>query len=177
MALNTVHDLFEQKLQVVLASEKRNLDMLEEAASEAQEPKLREAFERHHEETRQQVRRVEDVFAMLQKRPRNVDASVVEGLFEEKRRFLHEDPSPQVLDLFNLTASVKAEHIEIAAYEELLLLAGQMGEEDVVDPLRENLEEERATLEALMRLAKEGGVPMPEKAQEQEQEREMQNSA
>lgn len=159
MAIENVHHLFEHKLQAVLASEKRTLDMLEEAASEAKEPKLREAFEHHRKETEEQVRRIEGVFAKLQKRPRDVDASVIEGLVEEKRRFLHEDPTPEVLDLFHLAAGVKTEHVEIAAYEDLLALADRMGARDVAEPLRKNLEEEQATLEKLMRLAKDGTLP------------------
>lgn len=156
MALDNLHDLFEVKLQAMLASEERILDVLEEAASEAKEPKLREAFEHHRDETKEQVKRIQQVFESLGRRPRRVDASVVEGLVEEKRRFLHEDPSPEVLDVFNVSAGIKTEHMEIAAYEGLLLLAEQIGASDVAEPLRKNLEEERATLEKLTRFAREG---------------------
>ena len=156
MPMDNLHGLFEYKLQGMLACERRNLEVLEDAASEAKEPRLREAFEHHREETRGQVQRLEKVFETLGRKARPVDASVVEGLVEEKRRFLSEDPTPEVLDVFNLDAAVRNEHVEIGAYESLLALAEQMGANDVVEPLRQNLSEERATLDKLTKLAKEG---------------------
>lgn len=167
MPLDNAHDLFEFKLQVMLSGERRILEMLEEAASEAKDAKLREAFEHHRDETREQVKRIEAVFQTLRRTPRSVDPSVVEGLVEEKRRFLREDPSPEVMDIFNVAAGIKTEHVEIAAYEGLILLAEQMGAADMAEPLRKNLEEERATLEKLSRFAKEGTVPRAGESQKQ----------
>jgi ferritin-like metal-binding protein YciE len=130
--------------------------MLDEAASEAKEPKIREAFEHHREETREQVRRIEGVFESLQKRPRSVDAPVIEGLLEEKRRFLSADPVPAMIDVFNVAAGIKTEHLEIATYEDLLALAALMGAADAAEPLRKNLEEERSALEKLTGFTRDG---------------------
>ena len=168
MPLNNIHDLFELKLLGVLAAEKRILDMLDEAASESKEPKVRDAFKAHREETRGQIERIEQVFASLQRRSRNVDAPVVEGLFEEKRRFIGEDPTPEMIDVFNVSAGVKTEHLEIAAYEDLLALVGQMDANDMVAPLRKNLEEEQATLEKLMAFAKDGTLATSTQAKPQQ---------
>ena len=156
--MDNLHDLFEFKLLGMYAAEKRNLDVLDDAASEAKEPRLRDAFKAHREETRRQVERLETAFDTLGSRPRSVDASVVEGLVEEKRRFLAEDPTPEVMDVFNVGAAIKMEHVEIAAYENLITLAEQLGVSDVVEPLRQNLQEEQATLDKLRSLVKESGV-------------------
>ena len=153
--MDNAHDLFEFKLLGMYAAEKRNLDMLDDAASEAKEPRLRDAFKAHRQETEKQAQRIEKVFETLGKRPRSVDASVIEGLVEEKRRFLAEDPTPEVMDLFNLGAAIQTEHVEIAAYENLLVLAEKLGVNDVVEPLRQNLQEEQASLEKLRGLAKD----------------------
>lgn len=168
MTLNNVHDLFEWKLRGVYSSEKRLVEILEEAASEAKEPKLREAFTHHMEETKKQAERVEQVFKSLGREPRIVDASVLEGLVEEKRRFLSEDPTPEVMDVFNVAAGIKTEHIEIAAYESLLTLAEQMGASDVIEPLRKNLDEEKAALEKLMGFAKQNTIKAPAKPAKEE---------
>ena len=156
--MDNLHDLFEFKLQGTYSAEKRNLDVLDDAASEARSSALRDAFTHHRQETEKQVQRIEKVFEVLGKRPRLVDASVIEGLIEEKRRFLSEDPTPEVMDVFNLGAAIKTEHVEIAAYESLIVLAEKMGVNDVVEPLRQNLQEEQATLDKLMKLAREGDV-------------------
>lgn len=68
------------------------------------------------------------------------------------------------MDVFNVAAGVKTEHIEIARYETPILLAEQMGAGDVVEPLRHNLREEQATLEKLTRFAREGSVPRAQQA-------------
>ncbi|HET6403096.1 MAG TPA: ferritin-like domain-containing protein [Candidatus Thermoplasmatota archaeon] len=154
MTLANMHDLFEWKLQMVYSSEKRILEMLEDAARDVESAELREAFEHHREETRGQVERIEKVFDTLHRRPRSIDASVVEGLVEEKRRFLNEDPEGPMMDIYHVAAGMKTEHMEIAAYESLLSLAEQMGAHDLAEPLRKNLEEEQATLHKLSGFAK-----------------------
>lgn len=156
--MDTLHGLFEFKLLGMYATEKRLLDVLEDAVSEAKAPQLRDALKQHREETERQVQRLEKVFETLGRRPRAVDASVVEGLVEEKRRFLAEDPTREVMDAYNLGAAVKTEHVEIAAYETLILLAEKVGAQDVIGPLRQNLQEEQAALDKLTKLAREGGV-------------------
>lgn len=168
MTLNNVHDLFEWKLRGVYSSEKRLVEVLEEAASESKEPKLRDAFSHHREETEKQVERIEQVFQSLGRQPRIVDASVLEGLVEEKRRFLSEDPTPEVMEVFNVAAGIKTEHIEIAAYESLITLAEQMGASELVEPLRKNLDEEKAALEKLTGFAKQGIAKAPAKAPKEE---------
>ena len=160
--MDTVHELLEYKLQGVYAAEKRNLEILEDAMEDVEEPKLREALEHHHKETRTQVERVEKVFASLGRKPRSVDPSVIEGIVEERRRFLSEDPDGPVMDAFVLGAAMKTEHVEIATYEEIILLAEKAGASDVVAPLRENLQEERATLEKLRGLATDLKIAKPE---------------
>lgn len=161
MTLNDVMDLFEFKLQALYSAEKRTVEILDEAASETTEPGLREAFEHHRDETREQVARIEKVASSLGKKLRVVDAPVVEGLVEEKRRFMAEDPVPEVMDLFNMAAAMKNEHLEIAAYEDLIRLAEQAGSTDLVEPLRANLKEEQATLEKLARFSTEGTLGRP----------------
>ena len=161
MTLENLHTLFEFKLMGMYSAEKRSLEVLDDAASEARSDALREALQHHREETQGQVERLEKVFETLGRRARVMDASVVEGLVEEKRRFLSEDPTPEVMDVFNLVAAMKNEHVEIAAYESLILLAEQMGMQDVVEPLRQNLTEEQEALDKLRGLSREllGGVP------------------
>jgi ferritin-like metal-binding protein YciE len=149
MTLDDVQSLMENRLRALLAAEKRQLDVLDELASDAQDAALRDELRRHREQTQEHARRLETAFEKLGARVRDVDASALEGLVEERRRFLHEDPSPAMLDAFDVGAAIRAEHLEIAAYEELLALAEQAGAADALAPLRETLDEEKRALSAL----------------------------
>lgn len=168
--MDSVHDLLEYKLQVIYAGEKRALEIIEDAMGDAQDEKLRAALEHHRDETEGQVSRVEKAFESLGRRARTSDPAAIEGIVEERRRFLREDASPALLDAFVVGASMKVEHVEIAQYEEVILLAERAGVADLVAPLRTSLEEERAALEKLRALGAQLKLDAPAKKSERAQE-------
>lgn len=159
MTLNNVHDFFEHKLQAMYATEKRLVGVLDEMASEARDPKLREALLSHKRETEEQARRLERVFQTLGRPAQEGNPRIVEAMREEKREFVGLDPIPEVLELFNIAAGIKTEHIEIAAYEGLVQLAEHLGAPDLAEPLRQNLQEERKALEKLTEISRAVEVP------------------
>jgi ferritin-like metal-binding protein YciE len=52
-----------------------------------------------------------------------------------------------------LSGVIETEHHEIAVYDDLIIKAEQMGDEDVVALLHENLEQEEATLDHAVKAA------------------------
>lgn len=108
------------------------------------------------EETRGQLERLEQVFEIWGKEPsRGAGCAGIMGLLEERKSFTREDPAPEILDVFNLSAAAKVERYEITGYESLIRLADAMGLEDAIELLEENLEEEEATLEIVQDLMEE----------------------
>jgi ferritin-like metal-binding protein YciE len=70
----------------------------------------------------------------------------IRGLVAEKKAFAEEDPSDDLIDVFNVGAAIKAESYEICEYESLVEMAREMKHSKVAQLLSQNLKEEKATL-------------------------------
>jgi len=139
------HDLFVYKLGVLLKTEHAIERMLPRLQKEANTPELASGFERHTQETRQQIQNLERVFDAIGVRPEQLPAPAVEGLEAEYKGFAAgaaDDVQPDVLDLVALAAAAATEHHEIAGYEALISLAGALELDDAIPLLQENLEQE-----------------------------------
>ncbi|HUR69314.1 MAG TPA: DUF892 family protein [Candidatus Thermoplasmatota archaeon] len=148
MTMETLHDLFEHELKDIYDAESRLVDALRQQASESTDAQIRAAFQAHMKETEGQKERLEQVFEIWGKEAtRGEGCAGVQGLLEEHKNFKREKPAGPILDVFNLGAAAKVERYEITAYEGLIRLATQMGLDDAVELLEQNLEEEEATLE------------------------------
>ncbi len=153
MSIDTLERLFEHGLEDIYYAEHELLDVLEELAEQTEGEELTQAFQDHHEETEGQIDRLEEVFDMIGEPPEEEECEGIQGLVEEHENFLDEDPSQEILDLYNKTAAEKTEHYEIAAYGNLAYLADKMGMDEAGDLLHENLEEEKQTLEKLKEIS------------------------
>lgn len=171
MTMNNLHALFEHELKDVYAAEQQVLKMLDQMKNEALDGQLRTAVEEHARETRTQIERIEGVFRSMNLQKGNATCPTVEGLAQEKRHFMQEDPIKEVVEVFNVGAGVKTERYEISAYEGLLDLAEKLGIEDVVAPLQENLREEVQMLERLKGISKSMSIPGEVKGKGQQQTR------
>jgi ferritin-like metal-binding protein YciE len=70
-------------------------------------------------------------------------------LVAEKEAFVEEDPSDDLIDVFNVGAAIKAESYEICEYESLVEMAREMKHSKVGQLLSQNLKEEKATLKKM----------------------------
>lgn len=146
MSLNNLHDMFEHELKTLHAGETLTLAALQQVASETRDPEIRKGVEAHVRETEEQIRRIEGVLKGMNAAVGNARSAVFEGLAEEKRIFLAKEPTPEMLELFNVAAALKTERIEVTCYENAIDLARQLGAEELAAPLRESLREEEAML-------------------------------
>ena len=149
-------DLLTYKLQVVYAVEKQVDGMLPKLAQEANDEELRRGFERHREETQEQLANLERVFELLGEKPQRGKAPAAEGLELEHKAFAaqaSDDVLPEVLDMVALASAAATEHHEIAAYESLITLAESFGARELVEPLEANLRQEQHMLEQVQKLA------------------------
>lgn len=155
-----VRDLLVHKLAVAHGVEKAVEGMLPKLAREANDDRLRAGFERHLEETRDQIGVLEQAFELLGERPRRGKAPAVEGLQLEHKAFAAEasdDVLPDVLDLVALGSAAATEHHEIAMYEALISLAQSLEANELVELFQRNLEQEQRMLEQVRRLSAQLG--------------------
>jgi len=79
----------------------------------------------------------------------------MKGLIEEHDSFVEEeDPSEDLIDIFNVGAATKVERYEISEYEELIRLANLMGHKKSVKLLNQNLKEEQQTEKKMLAFSK-----------------------
>lgn len=155
--MGTLHDAFLDELRDTYDAEKQLTKALPKLAKAANSPDLRAAFESHLEETRQQVERLEQVFASLDEKVRGKHCDGIAGIIEEGRAIMEEDFDEMTTDACLIAAGQRAEHYEMAAYGTLIAWARAMGHDEAADLLQETLDEEKAADEKLSSLA-EGGI-------------------
>lgn len=156
MPLTTPEELFLHELKDMYYAEKTLVNVLPTLADEATDPDLVEAFTHHREETREQVAKLERVFARIGAMAAGERCAGIEGIKEEHDVFMREQqPSDELRDLFLTGAGARAEHYEIAAYTGLIAQAKALGETESVGLLEENLEQEKAALETVESISRQ----------------------
>lgn len=158
MAMQTIEELFEHELKDMYAAETALLDALDQMARESSDRDIRKAFVQHRKETQAQIKRLERIYRSIGKKPEAGTCPGIEGLIKEKKLFMRERPSAELLEFFNIGASQKVERYEITAYEGLIDMAEKLEMTDAVELLEENLQEEEMALNKLKAIASEFDV-------------------
>jgi ferritin-like metal-binding protein YciE len=147
-------ELFHDTLKDIYFAEKKILSALPKMAKAAQNEELKAAFEKHRGETEGQVERLEQVFALIEKKPQGKTCAAIVGITDEGAEIMAEYKGSPALDAGLLAAAQAVEHYEISRYGTLKAWAEQLGLEDAAELLQETLDEEEATDEALTEIAK-----------------------
>jgi len=147
--MKTGHELFAHGLNDILDAEQQLVEALSQLASDSSNNELKEAFSKHRTETEGHVKRLQQCFELLGENPRQTECHGVRGLIAEKKAFSKEEPSPDLVDVFNVGAGIKSETYEICEYESLIDMAKEMKHTRVARLLNQNLKEEKAALKKL----------------------------
>jgi ferritin-like metal-binding protein YciE len=147
--MQTGHELFVHGLNDMVDAERQLVNALEELASDSSNSQLKKAFEQHREETEGQIERLEQCFELLGEEQEETECHGIRGIVAEKKSFLEEDPSEDLIDVFNVGAGIKSETYEICEYESLIDMAREMKHTKVAQLLSQNLKEEKATLKKM----------------------------
>ena len=149
----TLEDLFHDSLKDVYFAEKKILTALPRLAKAAQSDELKQAFERHRTETEGHVERLEQVFAIIEKKAQGKTCPAINGLAEEGAEIIEEYKGSPAIDAGLLAAAQAVEHYEIARYGTLVAWAEKLGLKSAVSLLQETLDEEKDTDQTLTEIA------------------------
>ena len=149
----TMRDLLIDELADIYNAEKQLVRALPKMARAANSEQLTMAFEQHLDETKEQVRRIEQAFEALGERVKNKKCDGMEGLITEGEHMIEEDFDGAVLDAGLIAAAQKVEHYEIASYGTICAWAELLGERPALRFLKQNMSEEEATDKKLTELA------------------------
>lgn len=141
------NELLIHELEDLYYAEKAITKSLPVMIREAGDRELSGALEKHLDETRVQVRRLEEAFELLGEKAAAEPCPGIEGLKKEHDTFMKEEsPTPEIRDMFLTGAAGRVEHYEIAAYTSAISLARGLGETGCAKLLSESLREEKEAL-------------------------------
>ncbi len=156
MSMENLEDLFIHELKDLYSAEKQLVEALPKMAKSASTPELKQGFEKHLEQTREHVSRIEQIFEGMDRKPGGVKCKGMEGLIKEGEEAIEEEADGAVKDAALIAAAQRIEHYEIAGYGTARTFANHLGNQKAVDLLDRTLQEEGLTDHQLTQLAESG---------------------
>ena len=155
--IKTFDDLFLHTLQDIYYAENQITQALHKMIDKASDPQLKQGFQTHLAETKNQIKRLEQVFKLIGQSPKGVDCPAIDGILEEADEIAGEVADKEVLDAALIASAQAVEHYEMTRYGTLVAWAKQLGREDCATLFQQTLNEEHATDKKLTAMA-EGKV-------------------
>jgi len=149
----TMDDLFVHTLRDMYYAENQIVKALPDMIEKATDAKLKQGFQTHLGETKNQIKRLEQVFKLHGAEVMGVDCPAIDGIIEEADDVAGEVDDKNVLDAALIAAAQAVEHYEMTRYGTLIAWAKQMGRADCARLLEQNLQEEKAADSKLTALA------------------------
>jgi ferritin-like metal-binding protein YciE len=151
--IKTMDDLFVHTLSDMYYAEYQIVKALPDMIKKATDATLKQGFQTHLGETKNQVKRLEKVFELHGVEILGVDCPAIDGIIEEADELASEVDDKNVLNAALIAAAQAVEHYEIARYGTLIAWAKQLGRADCASLLEQNLKEEKAADSKLTALA------------------------
>jgi ferritin-like metal-binding protein YciE len=149
----TMDDLFVHTLRDMYYAENQIVKSLPDMIEKATDAKLKQGFQTHLGETKNQIKRLEQVFKLHGVEIMGVDCPAIDGIIEEADEVVGEVDDKNVLDAALIAAAQAVEHYEMTRYGTLIAWAKQLGRADCAKLLEQNLQEEKAADSKLTALA------------------------
>lgn len=146
-------DLFHDTLKDIYFAEKKIVATLPKMAKAASSPDLKKAFEKHKIETEGHLKRLEEVFGLIEAKPQAKTCDAIMGIVKEGEGIIEEYKGSPALDAALVAVAQSVEHYEMSRYGTLKCWAEELGIDKAISLLDATLQEERATDKALTDLA------------------------
>ena len=153
MPITNSQEKFVHELADMYDAEHQFLEAMGKMRAQATDEKLQTMLEDHMQQTEEQIRKLEDVFAEAGQEPERQQCMGAKGLVEEASKMMEEAGSDEIRDADIAGAATKAEHYEMVSYADLIDGAEMLKLRKAAKLLTENREQEIATARKLERLA------------------------
>ena len=153
MPRESLQKLYLEQLQDLYSAEEQILEALPKMAKKTEHSELKKAFQQHEVVTREQVTRLEKIFADLGEKPGGHTCKGMKGLVAEGEEVMKEFEDSDVRDAALISAAQRVEHYEIAGYGCARTYANMLGLDEHAQLLQKTLDEEGRTDHLLTNLA------------------------
>jgi len=151
--IKNMNDLFVHLLRDIYYAENQIVKSLPDMIEKASNSDLKQGLKSHLTETKDHVKRLDQVFKMIGIEAKGVDCPAIDGIIEEAEDLAGEVADKTVLDAAIIAAAQAVEHYEITRYGTLIAWAQQLGRTDAASLLQKTLDEEKAADKKLTALA------------------------
>jgi ferritin-like metal-binding protein YciE len=145
--------LMTEQLRDAYSAEKQALRAMPRMLKKAGAQSLKDAIQRHIDQTEGQVERLDRALEAIGGKPGRKVCEGMRGIIEEAQGELEEAEKGPMMDVLIIAGMQRIEHYEIAAYGTMAALAEAAGQRDVARLLGETLREEKETDATLTQLA------------------------
>ncbi|MCX7307800.1 MAG: ferritin-like domain-containing protein [Afipia sp.] len=156
--IKTMEELFTHQLQDIYYAEQQLTKAIPKMADKATNADLKSGLKSHLHDTKNQIERLDKVFAKLGQKPKATTCPAIDGIIKEADETAGDIDDKAVLDAAIAANAQAVEHYEISRYGTLIAWAEQLGHDDVVALLTTNLNEEHAANDKLTTVAMRKGV-------------------
>lgn len=156
--IKTFDDLLLHGLQDIYYAEQQITKALPTMIDKATNGELKTGLKSHLEDTKNQIERLNKVFAKLGQEPKGTTCPAIDGIIKEANETAGEIEDKAVLDAAIIANCQAVEHYEIARYGTLIAWAESLGHDEIVRFLTTNLNEEKAANTKLTTVAVRKGV-------------------
>jgi ferritin-like metal-binding protein YciE len=143
--IKSMDDLFVHGLQDLYYAENKIAKSLPTMIDKASDGELKRGFQKHLQETENQVKRLERVFELQGREARGAKCPAIDGIIREAEDVMGEVEDQDVLNTAIIAAAQAVEHYEITRYGALIAWATELGHRNAAKMLAESLKEEKAT--------------------------------
>ena len=146
-------DLLEHGLKDIYYAEKKIYKTLPRIIKAASDDELKDGLTAHREETAVQISRLEEVFAIIGKKPQAVKCEAIDGILKEGDELLQDFGKTRAGDAAIVFSCQAVEHYEITRYGSMQTYAAELGHRDIAKRLGETLAEEQNADKTLSKVA------------------------
>ena len=154
MKLKTLEDLYFYELRDLYSAEKQIIKALPKMIKATTNETLAAGLEKHLEQTKEQAKRLEQIFSRHDKTTRGPRCKGMEGILKEGEELIEEEVDDEILNAGLIAAAQRVEHYEIAGYGTARTYAELLNDQEDAQLLQTTLNEESETDQELTSLAK-----------------------
>lgn len=140
--LDNLRKLYINQLQTLLSTEQQIIEALPKMIDHATDTQLKQAFQSHLQETREQAQRLEQILNGIAGEASPVKCKVMAALVSETETMVKDAADDDVRDAALISAGQRVEHYEIASYGAVRHWAQVLGLTSDVELLDKTIHEE-----------------------------------
>ncbi len=153
MKVENLEELFIEQLRDLYDGEQQITKALPKLIEKSSDTRLKDALQEHLEVTREQIRRLDEIFQILGEDATGETCKGMKGVIAEGDDVVGDAKDNSVRDAVIIASAQRVEHYEIAGYGTVRTYANLLGQPQIAQLLDQTLEEEKEADQKLSQIA------------------------